>query len=758
MKLLKKDYIVIKTLALFLSILSLFYVVAPTLDIIQKEESYKSTSDAIRLADNSISGNVNTRTITAGNGFYEEYQYNSIDKVEKIWYNYDDGSRTNAYSYDYNANGKLSKFTNHIDGEAVEYGYDSEGKLVSWSGSMASNTSYNNDYTIAYDSLGRISETVNAIDYLASSQTHDASIRTTHDYNTNGTLNEGEIYYNQGNSIKSEYTYDDLCRLTQIYSYSGNFSHTMSYTYYPEGDYTEGFLSAYTSNVNGAVTGYTYSYDSDGNITGVVEGNGNTISYTYNDLSQLVTETHGDTTTTYTYDDFGNITSITVTVPREETVPDPGFGPIIHWSLDRPQIIDSKVFEYENSQNNDRLTSLDGTAITYDDIGNPLNYYNGTSYCFAWRGKRLTSATVGAKTMSFSYNDEGVRTRKTINGVETKYYLFGSQIMSEKTDTRTIVYIYDATYSPIGMMYRENNYAENVFDVFWFEKNILGDVIAVYNSSGTKLVTYTYTDSWGNHTVSYSNGGGSTGAIYNPFRHRSYYYDTDLEMYYLESRYYDANTCRFISPYNNPVIEQGTPEANAYSYCFNDPIDYICYTGAIFLPFWALNSYGEIHQAVQQDIYKKNKSSYLCEKTVESGNEKGRIDLLKNEKYAYEIKTIHADKDKAEAQLQRYIRLSEGKYCIGTDQPELTGNFTHDNRFKVEYYYAENGIIRYQFTIEKKAEELSHAPISSKNESLNNNEISASVEDVIVFAKAFAFGGLVVYACLLCGDPLLKRT
>ena len=404
------------------------------------------------------------------------------------------------------------------------------------------------------------------------------------------------------------------------------------------------------------------------------------------------------------------------------------------------------------------LISYDGQPITYDDIGNPLSYYNGTSYYFTWEGKRLVGATSGSKTMSFSYNDEGIRTKKTVNGVETKYYLFGSQIMSEKTDTRTIVYIYDATYSPIGMMYRKNNYAENVFDVFWFEKNILGDVIAVYNSNGTKLVTYIYTDSWGNHTVSYSNGGGSTGAIYNPFRHRSYYYDTNLGMYYLESRYYDANTCRFISPYNNPVIEQGTPEANAYSYCFNNPIDYICYTGAIFLPFWALTSFGEIHRAVQLYIYENNKSSYQCEKTVESGNEKGRIDLLKNGKYAYEIKTIHADKDKAEAQLQRYICLSEGKYCIGIDQPELTGNFTHDNRFKVEYKYAENGIIRYQFTIEKKAEELSHAPISLKNESLNNNEISASIGSIIVFGL-LALGGPMAYYIYKSNEgPIIVKT
>ena len=53
---------------------------------------------------------------------------------------------------------------------------------------------------------------------------------------------------------------------------------------------------------------------------------------------------------------------------------------------------------------------------------------------------------------------------------------------------------------------------------------------------GTNLLTrtYTYSDVRGNHSISYSNGGGSTGAQYNPFRYRGYYYDTDLGMYYLQ--------------------------------------------------------------------------------------------------------------------------------------------------------------------------------------------------------------------------------
>ena len=64
-------------------------------------------------------------------------------------------------------------------------------------------------------------------------------------------------------------------------------------------------------------------------------------------------------------------------------------------------------------------------------------------------------------------------------------------------------------------------------------------------------------------------------AARNPFRYRGYYYDTDLALYYLNSRYYDAKTGRFISPDNIDVI-CATPHAltdkNLYAYCDNNPV------------------------------------------------------------------------------------------------------------------------------------------------------------------------------------------
>ena len=92
--------------------------------------------------------------------------------------------------------------------------------------------------------------------------------------------------------------------------------------------------------------------------------------------------------------------------------------------------------------------------------------------------------------MSFTYDDNGIRTSKTVNNVKHSYYLNGSLIVAEQWSDKLIVYLYDSTGMPIGMMYRTTSYAVDQWDVFWFEKNLQGDVVAIYSSNGIKVATY----------------------------------------------------------------------------------------------------------------------------------------------------------------------------------------------------------------------------------------------------------------------------
>ena len=61
------------------------------------------------------------------------------------------------------------------------------------------------------------------------------------------------------------------------------------------------------------------------------------------------------------------------------------------------------------------------------------------------------------------------------------------------------------------MSYRENTYRQYQWDVYWFDLNLQGDIVAVYSKTGTKLASYSY-DPWGKCTVSHSNSGASTSA------------------------------------------------------------------------------------------------------------------------------------------------------------------------------------------------------------------------------------------------------
>ena len=70
------------------------------------------------------------------------------------------------------------------------------------------------------------------------------------------------------------------------------------------------------------------------------------------------------------------------------------------------------------------------------------------------------------------------------------------------------------------LTYHGASYADNTWDVYWYEKNLFGDIVAVYDRGGTKLVSYTY-DAWGNFTTTYHNGTTSTSVVANnPFMYR----------------------------------------------------------------------------------------------------------------------------------------------------------------------------------------------------------------------------------------------
>ena len=96
---------------------------------------------------------------------------------------------------------------------------------------------------------------------------------------------------------------------------------------------------------------------------------------------------------------------------------------------------------------------------------------------------------------------------------------------------------------------------------------------------------YSY-DAYGVESTLYYNGGSNTRAFYNPFRYRGYYYDRDLSLYYLSTRYYDCRTGRFVSPDNMGYLGANgdLSSYNLYAYCSNNPIMFTDPSG--HMPQW----------------------------------------------------------------------------------------------------------------------------------------------------------------------------
>ena len=119
-------------------------------------------------------------------------------------------------------------------------------------------------------------------------------------------------------------------------------------------------------------------------------------------------------------------------------------------------------------------------------------------------------------------------------------------------------------------LYGQNGLVGFIIDglTYTYRKNLFGDIIGIF-SGNTEMATYVY-DAWGNCTITKNTNGLGT---LNPFRYRGYYWDSNLGLYYLISRYYDPQTGRFI---NSDSLDYLDPETlgglNLYAYCGNNPV------------------------------------------------------------------------------------------------------------------------------------------------------------------------------------------
>jgi len=231
-------------------------------------------------------------------------------------------------------------------------------------------------------------------------------------------------------------------------------------------------------------------------------------------------------------------------------------------------IIKADTYEYLNKNWEDQLTKFNNELISYDQIGNLIRIGNKK---LSWiNGRELKSYQDENQIIEYKYNKDGIRTKKTINGKTTEYYLQGNKIIVEKTEDNMLYYLYNSSSSIIGFIYNGNNY--------YYLKNLQNDIIGILDNNLELVVTYEY-DEWGSILeITDANGNQITDenhiANINPFRYRSYYYDQETKLYYLNSRYYNPEWKRFINV-DIGIANIGELKGyNMYEYTFNNPISF----------------------------------------------------------------------------------------------------------------------------------------------------------------------------------------
>ena len=490
-----------------------------------------------------------------GNGTVVKNEYDEFNRVTGVIYGTKSENAETAtfennprYEYAYNANGQVAHVRNNLIGQIAESEYDLSNrpcriKTHKFAEDTAGNvTSEEHVYTgeVAYDDIfGRLSKFTEQV-----GADHEAFV-TAFGYDDENRPTSLEY----GDYGESTLEYDGLGRVAKATVKAGDgTANTTTYTYVAGAaleDVTDkSSTTGLVESISQAGGNFTYTYDDNGNIVSVVQ-DGVTTSYTYDALGQLIRVVDGQEGATweYSYDQGGNILSKKKYANGVET--------------------ESMDFEYTNANWRDQLTKVNGTTITYDKIGNPLN--DGT-WQYTWQnGRQLKSMSMSGTFAKFVYNENGLRVQKiiqpsetdTTNAVVTKYTLHGKNVVHMTQGSNELHFFYDAQNKPVVVVYNGTPYS--------YVKNLQGDIVAILDSNKNAVVNYVY-DAWG-RPISCSGTMANTLGKINPFRYRGYVYDEETGLYYLRSRYYHVAYSRFL---NADIVLT----LHLFAYCNNNPVVY----------------------------------------------------------------------------------------------------------------------------------------------------------------------------------------
>ena len=521
-----------------------------------------------------------------------EYRYDNNNNLSRLTCNVAGRDFSTVYTYD--GDNRASTATLH-NGKVITNIYDALGRLTTRRLALAGNynttltyvsnadgtqttllSTYKNGsdsaYSYTYDANGnitRIAQGGTAVDYIYDGA--NQLVRENNDFTDETVVYEYDEWGNITRKLTYGYTTQELdvftpAPVTCTLSYNANISN-IGLNRPPVSQTTAYGQSLQVANIGFSLLAYTF----DGWNT-AADGSGT--SYDAGDTIVM----YGDVLlyAQWTSSGGGIIVPIPTPSPTHDIMSVPAST-----NSDDETIYPTEVmcYAYDDEEWGDQLSSIstysvnatgqttltDTQTFTYDAMGNPTSY-DGTT--LTWEGKQLS----GAGTTTFSYDENGLRTRKTVDGTVTDYYYNGSVLIGMVTGTGSTAvhrfFSYDASGNVVSVDYSSDG--GSTFTTYYYLRNGQNDVVKLIDNSGDTVVEYTY-DTWGK-VLSCTGTLATTLGANQPFRYRGYVYDTETGWYYLQSRYYSPETCRFISADVLLSTGQGVLGHNSFAYCGNNPI------------------------------------------------------------------------------------------------------------------------------------------------------------------------------------------
>ncbi|MFH0857460.1 MAG: CARDB domain-containing protein [Candidatus Magasanikbacteria bacterium] len=555
------------------------YITTFTYDKLGRRISEINTQGTVTTYVYDNNGNRTSENIA---GKITGYTYDVLGRVKQVM---NPGNKLETYTYDQNSN-ILTKTDG--EGQVTTYTYDSLERP------LTKTLSDNSLVTSAYDNWDNT--TLTAVPEQTVTYEYDYKNRNTVENITLADLSEQTKTltrtYWKNNNVRTlsdginttEYVYDGKGELVYV---NVNGIRLATYVYYAYGSprkitYANGFVTDFTYDatqrltlqtitnpMNEVVWSHEYDYDAENNRTEVTEKGERTIRYTYDNLNQLKTVDYANTGDVvdqgYNYDVWGNRTSYAYDADNTTYTYTPNTNELSNYAVNG---ILNVVNIYNNNGNitqevytrgNDPLRTVGYTW----DIENNLKQITYTD-----NSRPAFLPQLSQNTLTFAYDNNGNRIKKTVNNTDTTYYINnGLRVYSELNQngqtTKTNIY-------GIDQIAEINNTNQ---EVTYIHTDILGSTILLTNTNSEIIGEYEY-EPFGN-TIGYQ-GTKETNSLFTNQEK-----DQESELYYYNARYYNPNLGRFIERDSYLGQDGQTLSKNRYIYVQNNPLKFVDPTGEI---------------------------------------------------------------------------------------------------------------------------------------------------------------------------------